>query len=116
MKIIVGIDFGKYIGVSKTDTELKIPMVYGVFLFKTLVEELNKIKPDIIVAGLPLSLNGKEGEQCIKVRSQCETLLKQINCKPEVYFQDERFSSKFTKNHAESASWILETFFKKNII
>jgi RNase H-fold protein (predicted Holliday junction resolvase) len=113
---IIGIDFGKNIGVAIAIERLAMPLLET----QSLQELANIIKQkqiNFLVIGWPLSLNGSEGKQCLATRQQLSKLLS-ITGNIRHVFQDERFSSKFTlaKNascqriHAQSAAWILQVF------
>ena len=118
--IVIGIDFGKNIGLAFCYKELSIAMPYCTV--KSVAEAGQKIKEknaQLLVVGLPLLLNGTQGDQCKITHSMLNELL---NLTPlEYHFQDERFSSKFSSgkyktsfDHERSAVWILQTFLDSN--
>lgn len=118
--MIIGIDFGKSIGLAFCPQELSIAMPYCTV--KSVMQVSEKIKEKdakVLVVGWPLLLSGQEGEQCRTTRVMLDELLK--FCPLPYHLQDERFSSKFTagKNktvfdHERSAIWILQTFLDSN--
>lgn len=127
--VIVGIDFGKHIGLAYSVGSLAVP--YDTVLsIEDAAKKIMEKRATMLVIGWPLLLNGKEGEQCYKTKVMLEKLL-------EIYqlpykLQDERMSSRFSgaggrKNvqgrnvskadekdeHAHSAAWILQTYLNR---
>lgn len=98
---ILGIDFGKArIGLAISDPGQRIAFPVGMIQvaqdFKATVEKIRtEIAPypqiDIIVLGLPLQLNGKEGEMATLVRSFGQVLQESFSL--PVMFWDERLTS-----------------------
>lgn len=96
---ILGLDIGKArIGVATCD-ELQIlasglETIYSKSLTKDvlkIVEIVNKYNIKTVVVGLPLQMNGEEGEMSKYVRLFCSKLQEQVNV--DIIFQDERLSS-----------------------
>lgn len=89
---VLAIDYGqKRIGLALADSELKIPLPFGVVQKQVLVDLIRKENIDKIVVGLPLGLDNKENANTQRVREFVEELKKQI--KTPIEFIDERFST-----------------------
>ena len=99
-KRFLGIDYGDVnIGVAVSDVGRQIATPYAMLKnksYKDLFSEIKKIIDDmdvaVVVLGLPLQMNGEEGETAKKVRSFAEKLLEFIP-EIEVVFVDERMTS-----------------------
>lgn len=98
-KAILGFDYGdKRLGVAVSDLMWMVATPYKTIYrkdFDTDIVEIKKIIQEkevgAIVYGLPLQMNGEEGETAAKVRAFAEQVYKQV---PLPYtFWDERLSS-----------------------
>lgn len=112
--LILGLDLGKKTGIAKSYLSLKVALPYKtVFSLNDLITEINTLKPLYLVVGWPLLLSGKEGLQCHRVRSMIGNLLYNTY-KMDIYFQDERFSTKEVSGSkdedASSAALILQNY------
>ncbi|MBR1605520.1 MAG: Holliday junction resolvase RuvX [Alphaproteobacteria bacterium] len=96
---IIGFDFGvKRLGVAVSDLLQNIATAHSIIIRENWHKDIAAIKKIIndkevkaIVYGLPLQMNGEEGETAKEVRSFAEKLAKEI---PLPYmFWDERLSS-----------------------
>ncbi|MCR4907855.1 MAG: Holliday junction resolvase RuvX [Lachnospiraceae bacterium] len=99
---LLGLDYGeKTVGVALCDTSASVPMPLETIrrerenhLRKTLtrIEELIfETKVHAIVVGLPLNMDGSEGERAEKARSFADKLTRRTGL--PVYMQDERLTS-----------------------
>jgi putative holliday junction resolvase len=101
MSRIVGIDFGKArIGLAISDERRVIAQPLETVktgkdnaeTFEKIAQSLSRYKNiGILVIGLPLLLNGKEGEMALLVRDFAKGLEKTISC--QIVFWDERLTS-----------------------
>jgi putative holliday junction resolvase len=97
---ILGLDFGsKKIGMALSDTSCTISSPLKVLIrasFKkdlaAIFTELHLHKACAIVLGLPLQMNGLEGESCLGVREFAAKIIAKNNI--PIYLQDERLSTK----------------------
>jgi putative Holliday junction resolvase len=97
---LLGLDFGgKKIGMALSDTSRTIASPLKVLMrvsFKkdimAIFNEITLHKVCAIVLGLPLQMNGIEGESCIGVREFAAKIIAKSNI--PIYLQDERLSSK----------------------
>lgn len=115
MSRYMGLDIGDvYIGVAFCDPTLTLAQSYesykrvsvdgdiSHFIDLILEKEVSKI-----VVGLPINLNGELGTQAQKVQSFVKKMEKKIKYtdrlefRPEVVFQDERFSTREAKRSME---------------
>jgi putative Holliday junction resolvase len=95
---IVGIDYGRArIGVAVSDetqflARALICLPFNKLFFSSLHQELSKLGIiDSIVIGLPIQLNGKEGEMAIEVRKFAVEMEKHLPY--PIVFWDERLTS-----------------------
>ncbi len=96
----IGVDYGeKRVGLARADDELLMAVPHRVFLFDENRDEdmehlavIIKGDADAIVVGLPLTLNGTEGQMCEKVREFAQDL--QFRTDLPVHFQDERMTTR----------------------
>lgn len=99
---LVGFDYGRArIGVALSDekkiiasplTTLKMPKKKAILLFQELEKSLAPFAPfDCFLIGLPLLLNGKEGEMALEAKQFGEALFSYF--KIPVAYWDERLSS-----------------------
>ncbi len=103
-KAVLGFDYGdKRLGVAVSDLMLLTANAYKTIYrqdFKTDVAEIKKIieEKEIggIVYGLPLQMNGEEGETAAKVRAFAEKVYNQTHL--PYAFWDERLSSSAMEN------------------
>ncbi|MBQ2811085.1 MAG: Holliday junction resolvase RuvX, partial [Alphaproteobacteria bacterium] len=101
---IMGFDFGtKRLGVAVSDLLRTIATSYKIIERKDWQTDINEIKKIIkekeigaIVYGLPLQMNGQEGEIAIKVREFAEKIYLETNL--PYMFWDERLSSSAVEN------------------
>lgn len=102
---IMGFDFGsKRLGVAVSDLLRMIASSYKIIQRGSLEQDVTEIKRIIeekeiggIVFGLPLQMNGTEGDTALEVRKFAEELVKAgINL--PIYFWDERLSSSAMEN------------------
>jgi putative Holliday junction resolvase len=106
---LLAIDFGtKKIGLALSDTSGIIASPFKLIIRKSFKKDIKEILDYIksyqivgLVMGLPLQMNGIEGEICILVREFVAKLIIQTSI--PIYLQDERLSSK-------AANRVLETF------
>ncbi len=124
--VILGIDYGDVrIGLAITDRDQRHVLAHSILeatpremLFTRLRELVDTEVVERIVVGLPLLLDGTEGEQARKTRVFADELVTQ--CARPVEFIDERFTSSGgmalarlkgdTRADAEAARLILETW------
>lgn len=128
MGTILALDYGdRRIGLAVTDVEQNTALARGVLTAQPAGEALKGIQGVIaaegverIVVGLPLTLEGREGEQAAKVRAFAGTLAEATSVPLE--FFDERFTSgaaeeaakeKGTAIDSEAARLILAGWLKK---
>ena len=98
-KAILGIDYGsKRMGLAVSDLSCTIATPYKILYRKELSKDLSELKNIIaekeigaIVIGLPLQMNGGEGEIASEVRRFASVLQKQFNL--PLLLWDERLSS-----------------------
>lgn len=98
-KAILGFDYGdKRLGVAVSDLMWMVATPYKIIYrkdFKTDMAEIKKIIEEkevgAIVYGLPLQMNGEEGETAAKVRTFAEKVFEQTHL--PYMFWDERLSS-----------------------
>lgn len=103
-KAIMGVDFDtKRLGIAVSDLLRTIASSYKILERKNLEFDINEIKKIInekeigaIVYGLPLQMNGQEGETAVKVREFASKVYEQINL--PFMFWDERLSSSAIEN------------------
>ncbi|WP_018963092.1 Holliday junction resolvase RuvX [Coprothermobacter platensis] len=94
--MIVAIDYGtRRIGMAKSDPKEEWAFAHktlsGVKLQEQLLAELNALKPNTVVIGLPKNMDGTESEMCAVVRE----IAKQIESNGyPVVFWDERLTSR----------------------
>ncbi len=96
---LIGLDVGeKRIGVAVSDGLGMTAQPVGVVERKSLDKDVARILEllaeydiDCAVAGLPLQMNGDEGEQAARVRHFCNAFSKRTEL--EVVYQDERLTS-----------------------
>ena len=101
---IMGFDFGtKRLGVAVSDLLRTIATSYKIIERKDWQTDVNEIKKIIkekeigaIVYGLPLQMNGQEGEIATKVREFAEKIYQETNL--PYMFWDERLSSSAIEN------------------
>lgn len=98
-KALIGFDYGsKRLGVAVSDLLLMSATPYKIILRRNIEADLAEIKKIIqekevggIVYGLPLQMNGEEGQTAQEVRKFAQRLAQEINL--PYYFWDERLSS-----------------------
>ncbi len=103
-KAILGIDYGsKRMGLAVSDLLRTIATPYKILYRKDLNTDLEELKKIIkekevgaIAMGLPLQMNGQEGEIAQEVR-KFATILEENLCLP-VFLWDERLSSSAVEN------------------
>lgn len=98
-KALIGFDYGsKRLGVAVSDLLLMSATPYKIIQRRNIEADLAEIKKIIqekevggIVYGLPLQMNGEEGQTAQEVRKFAQRLAQEINL--PYYFWDERLSS-----------------------
>lgn len=103
-RALIGFDYGaKRLGVAVSDLLLTVATSYKIIQRESFTKDLAEIKKIItekevggIVFGLPLQMNGEEGEIAKEVRHFAEKLSKEINL--PIFFWDERLSSSAMEN------------------
>ena len=95
----MGIDFGTVrIGIALSDPMRIISSPFETYLRKNetadvdyILSIINSHSVKTVVFGLPLNMDGTEGETALKVRKFAQLIKDKCNC--EIVFQDERLSS-----------------------
>lgn len=103
-RALIGFDYGaKRLGVAVSDLLLTVATSYTIIQRESFAKDLAEIKKIIaekevggIVFGLPLQMNGEEGEIAKEVRHFAEKLSKEIDL--PIFFWDERLSSSAMEN------------------
>ena len=103
-KAILGFDYGaKRIGLAVSDLLLTVATPYAILQRKDFAKDLAYIKKVIeekevgaLVFGLPLQMNGEEGEIANEVRKFAAVLAEHIDL--PMFFWDERLSSSAMEN------------------
>lgn len=103
-KAIIGFDYGsKRLGIAVSDLMLTVATPYTILHRTTLEKDFEFIKKVLeekeigaIVFGLPLQMNGQEGEIAGEVRKFADKLFEQVNL--PMFFWDERLSSSAMEN------------------
>ena len=103
-RALIGFDYGaKRLGVAVSDLLLTVATSYKIIQRESFAKDLAEIKKIIaekevggIVFGLPLQMNGEEGEIAKEVRHFAEKLSNEINL--PIFFWDERLSSSAMEN------------------
>ncbi len=98
-KALIGFDYGsKRLGVAVSDLLLMSATPYKIIQRRNIEADLAEIKKIVqekevggIVFGLPLQMNGEEGQTAQEVRKFAQRLAQEINL--PYYFWDERLSS-----------------------
>lgn len=98
-KAIMGIDYGtKRMGIAVSDILLNIACSYKIIYRSSWRNDVNEMKKIIadkeigaIIYGLPLNMNGQEGDIALEVKAFAEKLYTEINI--PFAFWDERLSS-----------------------
>ncbi|AXW84562.1 Holliday junction resolvase RuvX [Anaplasma marginale] len=105
---ILGLDFGeKKFGLAVSDSTGTIAMPHSVYLRRNARQDLGELNAILkregicaAVVGLPLQLDGMEGEMCAVVRSFVQKLIKKSGV--YVYLHDERFTTAMAIRTTES--------------
>ena len=137
-QILIGLDVGyKTIGIAVSDRSFTIATPINTVNRKGTNKDLSKIKEYLneyeiggFIVGLPISLDGKENEQTMKIRKFSNQL--QLFFSVPVEFWDERYSSDIIykemrrydfsstkikkKLDQQSAAYILQGYLNKNRI
>jgi putative Holliday junction resolvase len=123
---ILALDYGeKRIGLAWSDTGIRVVLPFGVvknqeasIMYKELGKMVASEKIDLVVVGLPLSLDGSENKNTERIRKFVEDLKMEIDVPVE--FFDERFSSQQAdamgagvSRDEKSAMVILESFLEQ---
>ena len=103
-KALICFDYGeKRLGVAVSDISLMIATPYKIIYRKSFADDLAEIKKIVtekevgaMLFGLPLQMNGTEGQMAEEVRNFAAKLQKKLNL--EVFFWDERLSSSAAEN------------------
>jgi putative Holliday junction resolvase len=102
----VGIDLGeKRIGVALSDSDGRMALPYDTVLrsgdrpreHRELAALVEEAEAEVVVVGMPYSLDGSEGPAAGRTRKEVQQLARSINVPIETY--DERFTT-VTANHA----------------
>lgn len=122
---ILAIDFGtKNIGLAWCDTGIGVVFPFGIIKSedrdkakRELEDFVKKERVDVLVVGLPLSLDGTENKNTERIRNFASSL--DLKCKVE--FFDERFTSRQAdrsqggaSRDEKSAMILLESYLQKN--
>lgn len=103
-KAVIGFDYGsKRLGIAVSDLMLTVATPYTILQRTTLEKDFAFIEKVLqekeigaIVFGLPLQMNGQEGEIAAEVREFAGKLGEQVNL--PIFFWDERLSSSAMEN------------------
>lgn len=103
-KAIIGFDYGaKRLGIAVSDLMLTVATPYGILQRISLEKDFAAIEKIVrekeigaMVFGLPLQMNGQEGNIAAETREFAEKLQKKINL--PLFFWDERLSSAAMEN------------------
>ena len=103
-KAIIGFDYGsKRLGIAVSDLLLTVATPYAIWRRSDFAKDLTYIQKVIaekevgaIVFGLPLQMNGEEGNIAKEVRSFADKLAEHIDL--PMFFWDERLSSSAMEN------------------
>lgn len=103
-KAIIGFDYGsKRLGIAVSDLLLTVATPYAIWQRSDFAKDLAYIQKVIaekevgaIVFGLPLQMNGEEGDIAKEVRSFADKLAEHIDL--PMFFWDERLSSSAMEN------------------
>ncbi len=126
---ILAVDYGqKRIGLAFKARDLEVIFPYGIIINNNIDDSVEKLKDlilekhvDLVIFGLPLSLNGQENNNTKRVRSFADLL--QLRMPSLIIdFIDERFTTKESeKDHGavsldeKSAMLILESYLQEII-
>jgi len=108
---VLAFDIGeKRIGVASGDTSARIAFPVGVFETADLLSNSTVLQrltedhePELLVVGLPISLNAQENQQVKRVKEVAESIAEQLGL-PLVY-QDERLTSVEAKRYFREAGY-----------
>jgi len=98
-KRLLALDVGvKKVGLALSDNSLTIASPYGLITrtnFKDDVKKIANILDEFeiagLVIGLPITMNGQEGDSCVRTREFVKKILDKIDI--AIYMQDERLST-----------------------
>lgn len=113
---IVGVDYGdKKIGIAHSDISQKIAIPLKTISRSNIENDINDIdgvlkiySTNLLVLGLPLTNDGTHGATAQKVRSFANLLDQRLDI--NIFFWDERFSSKSANN----AAFMMDKNYDKN--
>ncbi len=96
---VLGLDIGdRRVGIAVSDETGTIATPYGAYVRRSASEDavhLAQLAQDVrataIVAGLPLNMNGTEGEQAAKIRALAEAVAREAGL--PLHYMDERLTS-----------------------
>ncbi len=96
---VLGLDIGdRRVGIAVSDETRTIATPYGAYARRSAFEDavhLAQLAQDVrataIVAGLPLNMNGTEGEQAAKIRALAEAVAREAGL--PLHYMDERLTS-----------------------
>jgi putative Holliday junction resolvase len=108
---VLALDIGeKRVGIAAGDTEAKIAIPVSTISASEVLSGggafrrvLNDYEPELLVVGLPLSLDGTEQQQAQRVRTAAERIA--AACGLSVAYQDERLSSAEARRSLREAGW-----------
>ncbi len=100
----MGVDYGDArTGIAATDAGGTLAVAKGSIneynrqkLAQKLSDKMRELNADTIVMGLPLNMNGTQGERAVKTKELAEILEKEYNCK--VILWDERCTTVMAHN------------------
>ncbi len=96
----IGLDVGeRRVGIARTDESGVLAVPHGVYRRRSFAEDvdflvrlLKEARAEAIVVGLPLNMDGTEGEQARKVRAFAEAVATKSGL--PLFFVDERWTTK----------------------
>lgn len=130
--MILALDYGaRYVGVAATDREEKISLRHSVIdrkqqdVLSTIRDLITQEKVNLVLVGVPVSLDGTESAQTKVSRDFIVELQAMLGDQVKVEPVDERFTSKEaerrvraeggkpTNAHSEAARLMLESYLRK---
>lgn len=105
---VLGFDYGKRkIGIAsgQTITKTAQPLVvisHTETLWKTIAEHIEQWRPDLLLVGLPLNMDGSPGDMSREAEGFAEMLKQKFNT--PVVLRDERLSTRAARWHLDATS------------
>ncbi len=106
---VMALDIGKTrVGIAISDPEMKVASPIAVLPYQEVISHARSFRmlledwePDLLLSGLPFTMQGEEGPQAQWIRGQAEKI--SVNSALPVEFTDERLSSSQAKQslHAQ---------------